>query len=545
MDVKRILDRQAALETRRANWDSLWSEVARRVMPYGDDFDTRHAPGTNRSEQQYDSFPMLALSRFAAALESGLTPRTAMWHHLATGEDEIDENVEVKRYLEALNNRIWRTRYAATSNFSNQAHELYQLLGAFGTGCMLIEDAGNGVRYKSIHTGEIYIAENSHGIVDTIHRKFEMTARQAMQTFGKEAPEKIHKAVAKGHTEDQFCFLHVVMPREDYDPERLDAQGKPFTDTYVFLDDRSIIKDDGFYEMPFACPRYVTSSRETYGRSPAINLLADVKMLNNMRYTTIEAANLTIDPPMLLIDDGIMSEFRMEAGARNYGGVDSEGRQLVHPLQTGADIGLGLEMIQDTKHQIDDGFLGAYFRVLLENPNMTATQALLLAQQQGQMTAPVVGRLQTEFLGPLIRRESGILHRQGKHPPMPEVLAEWLASEEQPLGIDYESPMTRAARSEDAVAILRTFESLAPMAQVDPTVYARFNVSEVAQILADVNGVPAKALYTDDEMEAKKAQQEQAQALGQILEAAPIAAETAKTLSDIQVQSQNNPGVAA
>lgn len=543
--MKRILDRQSAFESRRSNWDTLWSEVARRVIPHGDDFYNKHTPGTNRSEQQYDSFPMLALSRFSAALESGLTPRTAMWHHLSTGEDEIDESQEVKQYLEALNKRIWRTRYAANSNFANQAHELYQSLGAFGTGCMLIEDAGNGVRYKSIHTGEVFIAENTHGIVDTVHRKFEMTARQAMQEFGKEAPEKVHKAIAKGHTEDQFCFLHVVMPREDYDPDRLDNKGKPYTDIYVSPDDRSIVRDGGFYEMPFAVPRYMTSSRETYGRSPAISLLADVKMLNNMRYTTIEAANLQIDPPMLLMDDGLMSEFSFMSGGRNYGGVNSEGRQLVHPLQTGADLGLGLEMIQDTKHQIDDGFLGAYFRVLLENPNMTATQALLLAQQQGQMTAPVVGRLQTEFLAPLIRRESGILHRQGKHPQMPEVLAEWLAQEQQPLSIEYESPMTRAARSEDAVAILRTFESLAPMAQVDPTVYSRFNVSEIAQILADVNGVPAKALYTDEEMEAKKEQEEQAQMLGQVLEAAPIAAETAKTLSDIQAQSQNNPGVAA
>lgn len=545
MDVKRVLDRQAALESRRANWDTLWGEVARRVFPIGDDFDTKYAPGQDRSRNQYDAFPMLALERFAAALESGLTPRTAMWHKLSTGVEEIDERVDVRRYLDELNLRLWRTRYAARSNFANQAHEVYQMLGAFGSGAMLIEDAGRGIRYRSVHVGEIYFAENSHGIVDTFHRKFEMTARQAMQEFGREAPERVHKAVAKGSMEDRFEFLHVVCPREDYEPDRLDNKGKPFTDTYIFPDDKSIVKDGGFYEMPFVGPRYMTSSRETYGRSPAISLLPDIKMLNAMRYTTIEAANLQVDPPMLLHDDGILSEFSMTSGARNYGGVDDQGRQLVHPLQTGADLGLGLEMIQDTKNQMDDGFLGAYFRVLLENPNMTATQALLLAQQQGQMTAPVVGRLQTEFLAPMIRRESGILFRQGKHPQIPEALVEWMQQEQEPLSIEYESPMTRAARSEDAVAILRTFESLAPMAQVDPTVYSRFNVSEVAQIIADVNGVPAKVLYTDEEMAEKQAEQEAAQQLGQILEAAPVAAETAKTLSDIQMQSQNNPGAVA
>lgn len=540
-DVIRLLARQEALAAQRSTWESTWEEVARRVFPRGNDFRQRYAPGQSRSESQFDAFPQLALDRFAAALEAGLTPRTATWHKLTTGEPQIDDDVEVARYLDELNRALWKSRYRPRGNFAGQMHECYLSLGGFGTTALLVEEARDniGARYRSIHLGELFISENADGIVDTVHRKFEMTARQMWETFRDTAPEKVRTHLSAGKTEEPFEVLHVVEPTTGYDVDRLDQ--KPFTDIYVDIDSKTVLREGGFYEQPYCVARYVTSSREKYGRSPAIMLMPDIKMLNEMRYATIEAANMAIDPAIMFYDDGSLSEWRIEPGARNPGGVDANGRQLAIPFQSGGRVDIGLEMIQDVKTQIDDAFLGAYFRVLLENPNMTATQALLLAQQQGQMVSPVVGRLQTELLGPLIRRESGILFRQGKHPAMPPQLAEYLQSQGQPLGIDYESPLTRAARSEEAVAVLRTLEALAPLAQIDPTAYRRFKAGEMAEIVARANGLPAKALHSDAEMQAMDEADEATAALGQVLEAAPIAAETARTLSEIQQQAGNNP----
>jgi len=102
--------------------------------------------------------------------------------------------------------------------------------------------------------------------------------------------------------------------------------------------------------------------------------------------------------------------------------------------------------------------------------------------------------------------------------------------------------MTRAAQAEEAVGILRAFETLAPIAQIDPEVYAEFDTKEVARIVAHVNGVPAKALKSPEVRAAEIAEQAQRQALGDVLTAAPIAAQTAQTLSQIAGASQNNPG---
>lgn len=543
--VNDILQRHSEMEAVRGNWESMWEYVARLVLPRSDDFRSKHSPGTQRNQHQYDAFPMQALDKFAAVIEAGLMPRTAMWHKLTTGDEDLDKLHDVRLYLDALNQALWDTRYSPKANFASQANETRMSLGAFGTGCMFLEARkGGGIRYKNIHLSEVFIQESWEGMIDTVHRKFELTARQAVQLFGGDTPQKILDKYNAGKFGEKFEFIHAVMPREDFDRNRLDGKGLPWASMYIMMDGGQLVREEGYHEMPYIVSRYALSSREIYGRSPAISMLPDISMLQEMRRTTIEAANMAVDPPVLLPDDAI-SEFDLTPGARNYGATNDQGQALAHPWNPQVNLNIGLEMIEDTRRQIDDGFLGATFRVLLENPSMTATQALLIAQQQGQMSAPIIGRLQTEWLGPLIRRESGILFRQGRHPDMPESVRERLQSTNESLQIEYVSPMTRAARSEEAVSILRTFETLAPMAQVDPSVFERFNMDEIPAIVSEVNGVPERALKDPEEVEADKEAQAAQQALGQVLEAAPVAAETAKTLAEAQAASQQPAPVAS
>lgn len=510
------------METRRATWESTWEAVAKLVLPRSDDFRSKHSPGDQRNQQQYDAFPMAALDKFAAAIEAGTMPRQTYWHRMTTGDPDLDKRQEVQQYLEDLNQVLWRERYHPLGNFASQAHEKRLSLGAFGTGNLLVEPRkGGGIKYRTIHLGETYIEENSEGIVDVVHRKFSLPARQVIQMFGKHTPQKIIDRYNSGKAEERFDFIHCVQPKEET------SLGFP-TEGYYLFEKEFVGEPERFRSNPYIVSRYATSTREIYGRSPAIMLLPDISMLNEMRRTVIEAANMAVDKPVLMHDD--VSEFDLTPGSRNLGTLDDNGNPMARPWDDQARVDIGMEMIADTRAQIDDGFLGVYFRVLLENPNMTATQAMLIAQQQGQMTAPTVGRLQTEWLGPMIRRESSILHSQGKLPDMPAILAQ----RGKPLDIEYETPLTRQAKNEESVGLLRTFEALAGPAQVDPTVYDRFNFDAVAEIVSEVNGVPARALKTDEQLEQERAQKQSAQNMQTMVEAAPAMADTAKTLAEAQ-----------
>ena len=108
--------------------------------------------------------------------------------------------------------------------------------------------------------------------------------------------------------------------------------------------------------------------------------------------------------------------------------------------------------------------------------------------------------------------------------------------------VEYVSPLNRAQRAEEGVAILRTLEAVAPLAQIDPGVMDIFDPDAIARELAEINGVPAKILRSKEDVMALKEQQAQAAEAQQLLAAAPIAAGAAKTLAETQAIAGNVPG---
>lgn len=527
-----IIRRQEKMFADRTIFEQHWREIAERILPRSDHFmRTAWPPGFKHTEKVFDATAGLALERFAAAMESMLTPRTQRWHKLSCKDEKLDQSPAVRAYLDEVTQILFNVRYAPRANFASQAHEVYMSLGAFGTGGMFIDDAvGRGIRYRSVHLSEMFIAENHQGIIDTVHRKFQMTARQAVQRFGSERlSQKIRDAAEK--TPDQtFHFLHCVQPNEEIKPGRKDYRGMQYASLYLSLDDREIVQEGGFRAMPYACGRYVTGPKEIYGRSPAMTVLPDIKMINEMSKTVMRAAHKIVDPPLLLQEDGALQAFDLRPGALNYGGVNDQGQQVVHPLQTGARVDIGLDMMEQRRKLINDAFLVTLFQILVDSPQMTATEAMLRAQEKGALLAPSMGRQQSEFLGPLIEREIDILARAGVLPPMPDELIEAGGVVE----IEYVSPLNRAQRSEEGVAIMRTLEAVAPLAQIDPSVLMVFDPQAIARELADINGVPQKVLRTEDDIRAMEAQQAQAAQAKMLLEAAPVASGVVKDLAQVQ-----------
>jgi hypothetical protein len=550
-----IIDAQQKMRAARANWDALFQEVADRVWPQMSDFITKRTAGEKRMEKIFDATACLALDRGTAAFHSLMVPDNQYWHGLGIGNDpELLDYQPVKAWLDEIRNRLFAMRRRPTANFSSQAQECIRSLLAFGTLCMFTEDVpGRGIRYKSVHLAEIDFSENKDGAVDWVHRRFEFTARQAVEEFGLKAlPDKIREKYEKGDEVSKFEFIHCVKPNPERDVRRKDAAGMRYVSYYVSIEGKRIVDEGGYQRHPYHVSRYSTNPRETYGRGPAIVLLPDIKMLNEMEKTTLRAAHLSVDPPLLIYADGALQGFQMRPRALNYGGVDEQGRQLVQPLQTGANLPLAIEMSDARRKLINEGFWLTLFQILVENPKITATEAMLRAQEKGQLLAAPNGRQQAEWLGPMIRREIDIMAEADDLPEPPEEILALLPVDADADGnlsldlaehvqIEYTSPLSRLIRSEDGIAILRTFEQLAPMAQIDPSVFDEFHPGRTAAELADINGVPAKVRRSDAEKRALAQAKSVAAEQAQMLEAAPVAADAAKNLASAAATAQSLP----
>jgi len=536
-DVKRILARDEAIQGEKLQWEPSWRRATDLLMPRNDSYNGNRS-ASSKGPTHIDGSSTLALTRNATVLEVMTTPRERVWHRVNSGDAKLDGNQEAQRYFEEYNKLLWEHRYKPSSNFASQAMECYMSLGAIGNACMLVTPRdGGGIDYRAIHMSEIGGTLDSGGGFETIHRRYTLGAHQAFSIFGDGTPDKIMKAISRNDYTARFEFLHSVEPDKDLD------FGARYAGTYIFLDGKEVVKEEVYHEQPYIVFRYFVGAGETYGRGPGTMHAPDIAMLQNMAKTVIMSAELNVQPALFAHQD--IPPVDVKAGEVIAGALDDNGRSMIEPWTGGGNPVLGADFMSGVRDVIDDGFLGAYFRVLIENPNMTATQATLLAQQQGQMVAPIVGRLQSEFLDRLLRRESGILWRQGLHPVMPDVVKQHIEDKREPLRIEYESPIQRAALADDLLGIMRGFESLAPMAAIDPTVYSRVDMGQAAAMVLRAAGFPAESIKSADDAQQEIAAAQEQQAIQNAMQLAPIAADTAKKLADAQAVSGAVPGADA
>lgn len=523
-----LLDRAEKLKKDRGNWESHWQEIAERVLP---DFSNTFSEGNlfhttggqKKTEKMIDSTAAGALQRFASANESMLTPRGSKWHVVRPSDEYLMKDREVRLYFDEVTNILFRYRNMPYANFAGQNNQNFMGLGAFGTGVMYIDKMqtpgyGKGLRYRSIHLAEIYFAENHQGLIDEAARFFKMTARQMAQRFGvDELPNDVSKVLAT-NPHQEFDVVHVVCPRYDYDPIRLDSKGKRFASYYISKQGKKIVEESGYDTFPYAIGRYTTAPGEIYGRSPAMLALPAIKVLNEEKATVLKQGHRAVDPVLLAHDDGILDTFSLRPGALNAGGVTAEGRPLVHALPTG-NIAVGKDLMDDERAAINDIFLVTLFQILVDTPQMTATEVIERAREKGALLSPTMGRIESEYLASMIDRELDVLAQQRLLPPMPPALLEAAGEYE----VVYDNPLSRMRRAEETAGSLRWVQQLTEIAGVtqDPSSLDYVNFDEMVPAMADALAVPEKFKATAEQVAAKRQGREQQMAAQQITNALP------------------------
>jgi len=525
--TKTIMARFDRLKTGRQNWETHWQEVADYMQPRKADVTKTRSKGDKRTEQIFDSSPIQAVELLAASLHGMLTNPSTPWFSLRYKDEGLDADDEAKLWLEG----VTETMYTAfnRSNFQQEIFELYHDLITFGTAAMFIEeDQSDLLKFSTRHINEIYITENDKGRIDTVYRRFKITLRAAAQQFGTNLSEEAKTKVEKDPF-DEIDILHAVYPRIEFDPTKKNKENMEFESVYLEYKNGNELSVGGFVEFPFVVPRYLKASHEIYGRSPAMTALPDVKMLNEMSKTTIKAAQKQVDPPLLVPDDGFLLPVRTVPGGLNF--YRSGTRDRIEPLNIGANNPLGLNMEEQRRTAIRNVFYVDQL-LLQQGPQMTATEVIQRNEEKMRLLGPVLGRLQSELLKPMIDRCFAILLRNNQFAPAPEFLSG------QDIEIEYVSPLAKAQKGTELSSITRAIEILGSLANVAP-VFDYINFDSLVKHIADLVGVPQKVLKLQSQVNAEReqaAQQQeqmaQMQQLQQVAKAGGDIAPLAKALPD-------------
>lgn len=540
MDLDVALRRLEQAKNNRANWDDTFQQIADRVLPQMADFNTKREEGARRTEYMFDSTASLAAQKGVAAISTFIWPPNQRYQKLTSSNKALNKIKRVSEWMDAATDVLFQSRYSPRAAFESQMGETGLQFFVFGTGLIFTDDniKQRALRYKSMHLARTYVLENAAGVIDTVFRCWNWTLRQLdgwikeRQAAGfktADLPQQLAEKLRK-NPEEQIEVCHMVMPREDWDPERAGYKGMPWASCYCLPGQKLSLEEGGFNTWPFGVMRCMTSPGEVYGRSPAWMALSDIKVLNAQKKTVLQAGQKVVDPPLLLSEDGILGAFSLAPGALNYGGLDAQGNQLVKPLITNAKVDIGLDMMDKQREIIASANLLDVFRVLIEHPDMTATQTLELLQERATLISPIGGRIESECLGPMTERELDLLVRAGQLPPMPGELIE----AEGEYKIEYTSPMRQAMRASEAIAITRTFEAVLPLSEADPSVLDTFDLPAAARELAEIHGVPSKILRDIEDVKARQEDRAQQQQMQSLVDAAPAVSQAAANLTKMQ-----------
>ena len=526
--AKTLKDDLSRLMERRSNWESHWQEVADYMLPRKADITKVRSRGDKRHTQIFDGTATHSMELLASSLHGMLTSSVNRWFALRFKENAVNENDEAREWLEDVTDKMYLA--ISRSNFQQEVFETYFDLIAFGTSCLQIEeDEESIIRFSSRHIREIYISENAKGLVDCIYRRFKMSAKATVEKFGVENLSKEVLNTFKKSPFEDIDLVHVVKPRDIYNPRKEDKKNMPFTSVYFEFSTGHIISIGGFKEFPYVVPRYLKASNEIYGRSPGMNSLSDVKVLNKMVEVGMKAAQKQVDPPLLVPDDSMLLPIRMSPGSINYYRAGS--RDRIETLNIGANTPLGLNMEEQRRNSIRNAFY--VNQLMMQNgPQMTATEVIQRNEEKMRLLGPVLGRLQSELLKPLIDRAFSLILRKNLFPQAPDFLAG------QDVEIEYVSPLAKAQKSTELQSIMRGIEILGSLANVAP-VFDHVNMDKLVKHLMDVVGVPQKVLKSSSEVQAdrqaaqeQQAQQQQMAQMQQLAETAGAAAPMAKALPD-------------
>ena len=268
--TKKLLARFDRLAGQRQNWETHWQEVADYMLPRKADVTKRRSRGDKRMELIFDSSPLQALELLAASLHGMMTNPSTPWFTLKFKNEQIDNEDESKIWLESATDAMYTA--FNRSNFQQEIFELYHDLITFGTAAMFIEeDEEDLIKFSTRHIDEVYIAENDKGRIDTIYRKFKLSARAIVQKFGDKVSQDI-LTMEKKDPYQEIEIIHAVYPRSDFDPNKKDKKNMPFESVYMEYKNKNDLSVSGFKEFPFVVPRYLKASHEIYGRSPAMTL---------------------------------------------------------------------------------------------------------------------------------------------------------------------------------------------------------------------------------------------------------------------------------
>lgn len=528
MNSNLILASYESLKRERASWESWWQTLRHYVLPRrvqpNSGLDPRSGPDSDNFDNLYDTTAIEACQRLASGHISYITPGHEIWFKWSAPDDLSDLDHVESWYNKASEIAL---RELSASNFYTEIHECFLDRAALGTGSMFCGNKNDGrLLFTHIPCGSFACSENEEGTVDTYYREFNFTPYQAERMFGKKNLGEIARELcdneSKKHT-SSLRFLHIVHPRDNYDPAKKNSSNRPFRSVYLSLDDNKIVEEDGYLEFPYLVTRFLKWGEGPYGLPPGrliFPAIRQVQFLNKILDTLAEIAAF----PRILELANQVGEIDFRAGGRTV--VSAEAAQMGYPREwaTSGNYSVGLERLSSKQEAIKKAFFLPLFDLWSNTTHqMTATEVVARENEKVLMFSPSFTLFVNDFY-PIMKRIFYILYRQGKFPAPPKEIVN-----KDPLGgepllepkIVYQSKIALTLRKLQTESFDKSIHRLGAIAPYHPDGADNFNWDITLRDTARIEGVPEHFLKPYSQVQSEREEKQKAALEAQMAAQAP------------------------
>ena len=444
----------------------------------------------------------------AANLVAGAVPANAQWFEMAvSGSSEGD-----KRWLSDAAKIIWENIHG--SNFDAEVFDAMFDVVAAGY-CALYVDEDREIGGYTFETWPLYQcfigSSKSGGPVDIVERAHQMTAEQAAQAYGFENLSEKTRDLVQTKPDTLVDFVHIIEPRKLHMPGAMLAKNLPIASIVIEKGAKHLVRESGYHEMPVIVPRWSRLPQSAYATGPVASALPDIRMLNRLRHNELSATELAVAGMWIAEDDGVLNPKTVKVGPRRI--IVANSVDSMKPLLTGSDFKVAFTAEERLERAIRKRLMADQLQPQ-DGPQMTATEVHVRVALIRQLLGPVFGRLQAEFLQPLVERCFGLAYRAGVLGNAPESLVN------RSFHVKYVSPLARSQKLEDVTAVQQYVQGIGAQLQVWPESKDLVDIDAANRLVAEGLGVPKSIVPDTKKVQAlregrKQDQQQQQQAAQQ------------------------------
>ena len=486
-----FLNRYNRANKRKQHWRTLYADTYKFALPQRETFNS-YSEGQSKIDHIFDSTAMDCAGKFASKLQNGITPPFKKWVDLKPGTSVVNKKA-ANEQLAVIRDTMFEVLFE--TNFDTQVTE-HHLDLAVGTGALLVQEGRGGmdIIFEAVPLSQLVFEQGPFGKPETVFREFKVTYRNLPTMWPKASMSTEMTRRAKENPDAEITLVEGTL-------QRFNMTGDTLSWDYEYMvvakTDKHVVFQDVFEVSPWIITRWMLIPGEIYGRGPLLTALPDIKTLNATVELILRNAALAVAGAYTVAHDGVMNLDNMMIGPATFIPVlynSGPNGKVIEALPRTGDFDIAQIIIKDLQEKVQRAMfvqpIGG-----LDQPVRSATEISYRQAELAENIGSAFGRIQHEFVKPLVRRILYLLDKKGIIEVDKDVLKDGKIIQARVM-----SPLAEAQMMEDVLKHDRWLEMM--QLRIGPQALAqRVKLEELPAWTAEKMGIDETLLRSDEEQQ--------------------------------------------